>query len=158
EVHSNAQYDVAIVGLTAVRRSHVPLQIDGALHRINSAGELHKYAVTSGFEDSSLMLGEQGVQHVAPPGLEGVQRARLVGLHQSAVPDYIGGQNYRKSALYFGHSARLPPESPVPANSNSHRWGRLLGVIAAMGHPETPCRFHGMSGCRPKAEECLAVA
>src|SRR5262245_59684146 len=55
------------------------------------------------------------------------------------------GRGYRDGTMSCRWYARRP-----------HLW--YLDSECPKCHPETPCRFHGMSGCRPKAEEGLAVA
>ena len=62
-----------------------------------------------------MVLGDQRLEDFRAARLEGGQRARLVGLHQSAVADYISGQNGGKAALgaFFGHVEPLPLEAAV---------------------------------------------
>ena len=105
EIDTDAQDDVAILGLTAVRGGHALLQIDGALHGVDGAGELDQHAVAGHLEDAALMLGDQWLQHLLAPGLERGQRAGLIVLHQPAVADHVGGQDGSEAALdaFFGH-------------------------------------------------------
>ena len=52
----------AIDWLTAVRRSHTILQIDGTLHGVDGTAELHQDAIAGSLENSTLVFGDKRVQ------------------------------------------------------------------------------------------------
>jgi hypothetical protein len=56
-----------------------------------------------------MVLGDHGLQYVVSSGLEGYERALLIGAHESAVANYVGGENGGKPALdtFFGHELPL---------------------------------------------------
>ena len=50
-----------------------------------------------------LFFGDGGIDEFEPVGLEPRERARLVGLHQPAVADHVGGEDRREPALWSRH-------------------------------------------------------
>jgi hypothetical protein len=100
QIDTDAQHDAPLLGLIAVRGGHALLEIDRALHGVDSAGELHQHAVAGNLKDAALMLGDQGFQDLLTAHLEGSQRAGFVDLHQAAVTDYIHCQNRGQTAFH----------------------------------------------------------
>ena len=108
EIDPNAQHDLAILWLIVVCGRHAVLQIDGALHGVDCAAKLDQHTISSNFENPALMLGNEGLKHLLPPGLKRSQRIGFVLLHQPAVANDIGGQYRGKATSLFGHWGCLP--------------------------------------------------
>ena len=51
------------------------------------------------------MFGDQRIDHVATPCLEGRQRARLILLHDTAAANHVGGEDGGESAFHCGAPA-----------------------------------------------------
>jgi hypothetical protein len=100
QIDADAQHDPPLLRLIAVCGGHALLELDRALHGVNSAGELHQHAIAGDLEDASAMLGNQGPQHLLAADLEGSQRAGFVDLHQAAKTDYIHCQNRGQTAFH----------------------------------------------------------
>ena len=65
EIYADAQDDAAILGYAAVGGRHALLEIDGALHRVDRAGELDQHTVASHLENSALDAWRPTAQHLA---------------------------------------------------------------------------------------------
>ena len=61
--------------------------------------EFDQHAIAHHFDETAMVLPDQRSEHIAPPRLEGGERARLVCFHEPAVADHIGGQNCCQTAL-----------------------------------------------------------
>jgi hypothetical protein len=70
----------------------VALDVDGAFHGGEDAGELGEHAVTGGAADASAMLRDEGVGDGAMGG-QRRQRAFLVAAHQPAIALDVGGED-----------------------------------------------------------------
>ena len=99
EIDADAQHDAAVLRLPGGGGGHRLLQVDGALHGVHGAAELHHDAVAGHLEHATLMLGHQRRDDLLAPGLERGEGADLVQLHQPAVADDIGGEDGGKAAL-----------------------------------------------------------
>ena len=80
-----------------------------AIHGGDDAGELHQCAVAHQLEHAAAMGGDLGIENRAAVGLQPFKRPRLVGLHEAAVADHIGGQDGREFALHDSKRARILP-------------------------------------------------
>jgi len=69
------------------------LDFDGAAHRVDDTGEFDQQAVAGGLDNAPAMLGDLGIDELAPVRLQPGERAFLVGPHQPAVAGDIGRQN-----------------------------------------------------------------
>src|SRR5262245_11569197 len=97
QIDADAQHNVAVVAQIAVGGSHVVLQLDRALHSIDCTAKLDEDTVAGKLEDTPLMLGDQRLQYLLPPGLEPDQCASLILLHEAAVTDHIDSQDGGKA-------------------------------------------------------------
>jgi hypothetical protein len=79
---------------TAFRR-HRRLPRSGATERVDDAGKLGQEAITGGFDDAALMLGELGIDKFASMGSQLPERSGLVLAHEPAIANDIGRQNGR---------------------------------------------------------------
>ena len=82
------------------------LDLDGAGHRVDGAGELDERAIPHQLDHTAGMRGDRRVDDVSPQRLQALERTRLVGLHQPGITNDIGSQNGRQTALCaaFSHS------------------------------------------------------
>jgi hypothetical protein len=105
DMHAHAHVDALMVGKAVVACRHLALQQDSALYRIDDAAEFHQETVAHQLEDAAVVLLDFRLEHffaVRPQPLKG---SYLVCLHQSAVANYVGGQDSSKAALHvlLGH-------------------------------------------------------
>ena len=66
---------------SGVARGHAGLDRDGALHRLDHAGELDQRAIAHELDEAAVVGGDLRVDHLAAMGLEAGERAGFVGLH-----------------------------------------------------------------------------
>ena len=99
EVDPEAKHNAALFRQIPVGAAECLLQLDGALNRVDRAGEFHQDPVARDFEDAALMPGDERFKHVFAARLEDGEGAGLIGFHQAAEADDISGQYGGKSAL-----------------------------------------------------------
>ena len=99
EVDADAQHDRVAGGRSGVARGHFALDVDGAAHGVDDAGELDEQAVADGLDDPPAMPVDLGVGDLAPDRLQGKQRPLLVLAHQPGIADDIGRQDRRQPAF-----------------------------------------------------------
>ena len=139
EIDADAQEDVLIGGYACVLRLHRLLQVDGAFHGVDDAGELDKDAVAHDLEDAPALLRDQWHQDIVTARPQQRHRAGLILLHEPAVADHVGGKNRGEAALdaFFGHSGRLLSRRAVCRSVGAPRSGvyrphlRSAGTAAA---------------------------
>jgi hypothetical protein len=102
EVDADAEHDSAVFRQVGVRGFHAVLEVERAVHGVDSAAERDQHAVAGHLEDAAVMLGHQRLQHLLAPLLQRRQRAGLVLLHEAAVADHVGGENGGKTAFHRG--------------------------------------------------------
>jgi hypothetical protein len=71
----------------------------GAGHGVNRTGELDQHSVTGGLDDPAGVTRDRWIDDLAATGLQGSQRADLVGTHEPTVTGDIGRQHRRQSPL-----------------------------------------------------------
>ena len=91
QIDADPQQELLARRQRCIRRRHPLLDIHGALHGIDHAGEFHQHAIAHQLEDPAAMLADQWLEHLATPELEGRQGSRLVRAHETAVAHQIGG-------------------------------------------------------------------
>ena len=79
---------------------------DGTLDRIDHARELAQRIVAGEVDDPAVMLGDQGLEQLAPARLEASERAGIVATHEPRVADHIRDQDRGKPALRAGNGHR----------------------------------------------------
>jgi hypothetical protein len=99
DIDANAEFDAALRRHIDVALGHVALDFDGAAYRIDDAGELDQQAVARGLDDAAAVLGDLGIDKLAPMRLQPGERLLLLGSHQPAVAGDIGRQNGRQASL-----------------------------------------------------------
>src|SRR5262249_55004265 len=84
------------------------------VHCVDRAVELHERAIAGDLKYAPLMFGYQRLQHLLAPRLEHGKGSDLVGLHQPAVADHVGGQDGSKATLgaFRSHQICLLSENP----------------------------------------------
>ena len=109
DIDANAEDDTLVLRHRPVARDHAALDADSAADGIDDAGELHQHAVTCGLDDAAVVPGDVGIDQFAAVRLERTQRCDLIGAHQPAVADDIGGEDRRKPSF----DSAFPHEWPV---------------------------------------------
>ena len=62
QIHADTKHDASIIGLTFIRLGHHMLQINGALHGIDSTAELYQNAIVGDLEDTPSMPSHKRLQ------------------------------------------------------------------------------------------------
>jgi hypothetical protein len=91
------QDDAPLLRQLGIRSSHLFLEINGALHRVDRAGKVDQHAIAGDLENSALVAGDKRLEHRFPAGLERSKRADFITLHKPAVANHISGQNSSKA-------------------------------------------------------------
>ena len=100
EVNADPEGDATLLGNGFVTFGDAPLDVDGALDRLDDARELDQNAVAHELDDAPVMPGDRGIDELFAVGVERGQRAGLVGFHQAAVPDRVGAQDRGEFAFH----------------------------------------------------------
>ena len=93
EVDTEAKHNAAFLRHFPIGVAECLLQVDGALNRVDRAGEFHQHSVARDLEDAALVRRNERFKHILATGLEGSQGAGLIGFHQAAEADDISGQD-----------------------------------------------------------------
>ena len=99
EVDADAELDPARRRHIRVAPRHPALDLDRTLHRVGDALKLDQEAVAGGLDDPAAVLGDRRVDQLEPVGPQARKRAGLVGLHQPAVADHVGGEDRGEPAF-----------------------------------------------------------
>ncbi|MEI9888514.1 MAG: hypothetical protein WDN08_18840 [Rhizomicrobium sp.] len=102
EVDADAVADAAGLGRLLGRRLDRQGAFDGGDH----AGEFHQGAVAHQLEQPPAMDRDLRIEDAGPVRLQPLQRAGLVGLHQAAIADDVGGQDRGQFALHGSRCRR----------------------------------------------------
>ena len=95
------------------------LQLGGAGDGLDHACELGQHAIAHELHDAPAVPGDEGLDQLLLLAAQRVQRAGLVGVHQPAVVDDVGGENGEQPAFHgLGRSS--------PGVSASTLWRRGL--------------------------------
>jgi hypothetical protein len=98
-----------LAGLGCRPGAELALHLDRAEHRLDHAAELRQKPVARGVDDAPLMALDQGGEQAAR-GLELVEGADFVGLHQAAIAGDVRRENRRQLAAdpgTLGHHSSL---------------------------------------------------
>ena len=93
KVDADAKLDAAVVGDIGVAARHAALDGGGAFDRVHDAWELNQYAVAGQFDDPALAATDFGLDQLGLVPLQALQGADLIGAHQPAVADDVGGED-----------------------------------------------------------------
>ena len=122
EIDADPQLHPPRLGQRGVARLRALLDLDRALHRVHHAGELDQHAVAHQLHQTTLIFGEQRLDHLAAPLSEHRKRSGLVLAHEPAVADDVGGENR-------GEAAFVPGLAHCQCHRRSNiedRYGRVL--------------------------------
>jgi hypothetical protein len=75
------------------------LQLDGAAHRVDDAGEFRQNAVAGGFDDAAAVLPDFRVDEQTADALQPFERPLLVRSHQPRIAHDIGGEDSGETAF-----------------------------------------------------------
>src|SRR5207248_7387496 len=92
-VNADAEFDALFWWHTGVSITHMTLQFGGAGDCVHDAWKLHQHSIAGQFDDSSLVLGDFGINEIGPQCVQCGEGARLVHTHEPAVANYIGGKD-----------------------------------------------------------------
>jgi hypothetical protein len=109
------------------------LDLGGAGHRVDHAGELGQDAVAHQLDDAPAARSDGRRDQLVVVGLDGGQGADLVGAREAAVAGHVGGQDGREPAFDFlGHGATASSwEIRNTRLAEVRRIGRLSGQPSA---------------------------
>jgi len=111
DVDADAVDDSALDGDLRVIFLDRGLQLDGEKHRVDHAGEFHQRAIAHQFDGAAAIGPGPRLDELRAVGFQGRQGAALVGAHEAAVPDHVGGEDRRQAAFlfFFLHRLTSPP-------------------------------------------------
>ena len=66
EIDADADIDAGGRWLARIALRHAALEVNRTAHRIDDATEFDEYAVTNGFDDAAVMLGDLRIEQLAP--------------------------------------------------------------------------------------------
>ena len=101
EVDADAEHDAAILRHPGVALRHAPLHLDGALDRIDDAGELDQEAIAHGLDNAPFVPGNCRGDELLAVGYQLRKRAGLIRLHETAVADHVSGQDRGQTAFHL---------------------------------------------------------
>ena len=99
DIDADAEFAAPILRHLGVALAHAALDIDGAAHCIDDAGEFDEETVPGRLYDAAAVLDDLGIEQHPPVLLELLEGALLVQPHQPAVADDIRRQDRRKLAF-----------------------------------------------------------
>ena len=82
----------ALLGEALIAVGHPALDLGGALHGIDDAGELDQRAVADGLDDAAVMLADRRIDQFAAMRLHAFERADLICAHE-ARSHHVGGKD-----------------------------------------------------------------
>jgi hypothetical protein len=74
--------------------------LDGALHRINDAGEFGEDTITGGIDEAPVMLLDARIDYFAVKG-QGSERQLLIFPHEAAIAVDVGAEYGGELALHY---------------------------------------------------------
>src|SRR5262245_25092368 len=98
KVDADAEGDLLVRGKRRIAGAHGTLDLDRTFYRIDNANELDQRAVTHQFHNAPLVVGDDGINQLAPDGFESLERACFIYLHEAAIADDIGNENRSETA------------------------------------------------------------
>src|SRR5690348_8891068 len=111
QIDANAENNLLLAFIPQFAR---PLDRKCAVDGIDYASELNDGAIANQLDDAALVGGDRRLKDRLPVLLQGSERARLVGRHQSGIADDVGREDGCQFPVdaFFGHesSAGLSPQ------------------------------------------------
>ena len=99
-VNADPKFDAVILRRIRIAMAKTPLQFGRAGDRIYDAGEFHQHAITGEFDDTALMLADLGINEIVPQRLQCRKGPGLVGTHEPAVSNNVGGKDGGEAAFH----------------------------------------------------------
>src|SRR5262249_17733177 len=99
DIDPDAKRDALFRSRLALATGDHALDLDGRAQRVDHAGELRQQPVAGGLDDAPPVLGDLGIDELAPQRPQPGKRALLVRAHQAAVAGHIRGKDCREPAL-----------------------------------------------------------
>jgi len=93
EIDPDAKAQAALLGEIQIAVGHRALDLAGAAHRIDDAGEFRQHAVAGGLDHPAAMLADLRINEFGEMRLEAFVRAFLVRTHQARIAHHIGGED-----------------------------------------------------------------
>ena len=97
-MEADAHLDAPVGCFGGVALHQCRLNLDGAAHRLQGAGELHQETVASALDLAPAVLDEEPPQLALMLGQQS-ERQRFVPLRQGAVADHVGEHDGREPAF-----------------------------------------------------------
>src|SRR6516165_10534419 len=110
EIDADAKLDTPLDRHIGVAPSYRLLDLDGAPHRIDDAGELDEQPVAGRLDDAASVFLDLGIRQLSPDCLQRGERAFLIGTHQPRIAGDVGGED-RGEAASGGHCRCGPSPS-----------------------------------------------
>jgi hypothetical protein len=130
DIDADAEFDPMVGRCAGVALADLALDLYGAGHGIDGAGELDEGAVAHQFDHSPGMPGDRRIDDVAAQRLQPAERAGLIEAHQARIADHIGRQNGREPAL--------DAPFPISCSSLQKNFGNARGVFNRLEAPALP--------------------
>ena len=138
EVDADAEADALGLGDARLPLGHAALDRDRAGDRVDGAGELAEDAVAHELDDAAAVLGDERLDELLAVGLEALEGALLVALHEARVADHVRRQDGGEPAVDAGsgHGAALLGASDGAMLSEMRLLVRLHASV------ERNCQFY----------------
>ena len=142
KIDPNAENDAFVPGNLCVAIDHRALQLGGAAHRVDDAGEFRQNAVAGGFDDAAAVLPDLRVDELTADALEPFERPLLVCSHQPRIGHDIGGEDCGETAfnrLFHASPSRGDHNITVILGGNEFRRknsGDARAVEGTIGAPQ----------------------
>lgn len=93
QIDPDPEFDPPFFGDVGIAAPHSALNLGRAFDRVHDAWKLDQHSVTGQLDDPTLMFRYGWIDQLGPVRLEAGERADLIGTHQPAVTDHVGGQD-----------------------------------------------------------------
>ena len=90
DIDANPELYPTVFGAAGIAFANLLLDLDRAGDSVHGARELHQRAIAHEFDRPARMGSDQGIDEVAPHGLQTGKSPGLVDTHEARVPDHIG--------------------------------------------------------------------
>ncbi len=95
DMNSDAELDAFVLWYRRVAFDHAALHLYGAAHCVHRAREFDQDAVASSLDDPAAMLGDLGIEVLAPKVVDTRERAFFVGAHEPAIAGNVASKDRR---------------------------------------------------------------
>jgi hypothetical protein len=112
EIDADAEFEAPVLGQLGVAAGKLRLDLDRTSHGLDGACELGEHAIAGGTDDAAVVARDPYI-HLQPVGVQGAERAFLVGRHEAAVALHVGTQDGRELTLDARRGSRRLHCAPV---------------------------------------------